>query len=174
MPKLHHFDHLGTARFVTFSCYRRQPLLTSPVVREIILAELARLRHDRSIKLLGYVIMPEHIHLVVLPPYGLRLGPTIGILKTRTAHAILDCWRSDQQQRRRILRRENGAAAVWHRRCYDHNCRTPETVIEKVEYCHDNPVKRGLVPRAEDWPWSSYLWYRGHREGVLEIDGTEM
>jgi putative transposase len=174
MPKLRHFDHLGTARFVTFSCYRRRPLLEDMNARKIIIAELARLRQDRNIKLIAYVIMPEHMHLVVLPPEGLKLGPAIGIFKTRTAHAILDFWRSDQQQRGRIVKRESGDAAVWQRRCYDHNCRTPDTVLEKVRYCHNNPVTRRLVERPEDWPWSSCRWYLGHREGVLEIDGIEI
>jgi len=174
MPKLRHYDDLGTVRFVTFSCYRRQRLLTEQTACEAILTELLRLRRDRGINILGYVIMPEHVHLVILPPDDLKLGPAIGVFKTRSAHMILNWARSDQRKRDRIVRRETGAAAVWQRRCYDHNCRTTEIVIEKVKYCHDNPVKRGLVSRPEDWPWSSCRWYQGLREGVLEIDGIEM
>jgi putative transposase len=73
----------------------------------------------------------------------------------------------------RILQRPDGSPAVWQRRCYDHNCRTPEIVVEKLKYCHDNPVKRGLVNHPEDWPWSSYNWYQGRRDGIFEIDGYE-
>ncbi|MEW6050899.1 MAG: transposase [Candidatus Zixiibacteriota bacterium] len=174
MPKLRHYDHLGTARFVTFSCYNRQQLLTNLVARETVLAELSRLRGVYRIRLLGYVIMPEHVHLVLLPPDDLRLGPTIGVFKTRSAHTILSWMRSDPQHAWWIQRRASGGAAVWERRCYDHNCRTPEIVIEKIKYCHDNPVKRGLADRPEDWQWSSCRWYLGQREGVLEIDGIEL
>jgi len=49
-----------------------------------------------------------------------------------------------------------------------------KVVVEKVKYCHDNPVKRGLVAQPEDWPWSSCRWYQGQREDVPEIDGIEL
>ena len=169
MPKLHHFDRLGTARFVTFGCFRRRHLLADAAACEIVLTELARLRDHRNVRVLGYVIMPDHVHLILHPPDDIRLGTAIGVFKTRTAHRILELW-NDGRRQSRIPRRDNGEAAVWQRRCYDHNCRTDEIVIEKLKYCHDNPVKRGLVDRAEDWPWSSCRWYLGHREGVFPID----
>ncbi|MCX6833774.1 MAG: transposase [candidate division Zixibacteria bacterium] len=173
MPKLRHYDHLGTARFVTFSCYQRQRLLSDNIARQSVLDELSRLRTDHEIRVLGYVVMPEHVHLVLFPPDDVKLGPLICALKARSAHTILGWMRSDQRPQRILLRPE-GAPAIWQRRCYDHNCRTPGIVVEKVKYCHDNPVKRGLVAHAEDWPWSSCRWYLGQREGVPEIDGIEL
>jgi putative transposase len=173
MPKLRHYDHLGTARFVTFSCFQRLRLLSDSIARQAVLDELSRLRTNHDIRVLGYVVMPEHVHLVVLPPDDVNLGPLIGALKARSARVILDLIRSCPR-RQRLPVRPGGTPAVWQRRCYDHNCRTPEDVVEKVKYCHDNPVKRGLAAKPEDWPWSSCRWYLGQREAVLEIDGIEM
>ncbi|MCX6835477.1 MAG: transposase [candidate division Zixibacteria bacterium] len=173
MPKLRHYDHLGTARFVTFSCYQRQRLLGDSIGRQAVLDELSRLRTDHGVKVLGYVVMPEHVHLVLLPPDDVKLGPLIGALKARSAHIILD-WIRNGQRRQRVPVRSGGTPAVWQKRCYDHNCRTPEIVVEKVKYCHDNPVKRGLVAQPENWPWSSCRWYVGQREGIPEIDGIEL
>ncbi|UCD63515.1 MAG: hypothetical protein JSW34_12325 [Candidatus Zixiibacteriota bacterium] len=70
MPKLRHYDHAGTGRFVTFCCYRLQPYLTCLRATELPIQELdaARLRH--RFRLLGYVVMPEHVHLVMLPARG--------------------------------------------------------------------------------------------------------
>jgi putative transposase len=112
--------------------------------------------------------------LGLLPPDDVKLGAVVGAFKARSAHTILDWLRSDLQRSRHIMIRREGNAAVWQRRCYDHNCRTPEIVVEKIKYCHDDPMKRGLVDKPEDWPWSGCRWYLGHRESVPEIDGIEL
>ena len=63
--------------------------------------------------------------------------------------------------------------SVWNRRCYDHNCRDRDSVIEKINYCHNNPVKRGPVSEPGQWEWSSYRWYMGCRDVPLAIDDFE-
>jgi len=63
--------------------------------------------------------------------------------------------------------------ALWQRRCYDHNCRTPETVVEKINYCHYNPVVRGLVNSPGEWIWSGYNWYQVNRNVPIKMDGIE-
>ena len=117
------------------------------------------------------MIMPEHVHFLLLPPDDIKLGVLIGQLEARAAMSILSRLRSRGS---RVLSRPDGSPAVWQRRCYDHNCRTPEIVIGKLKYCHDNPVKRGLVSHPEDRPWSSCRWYNGGYKGEFEIDGIEM
>lgn len=167
MPLLKHLDNLGTARFITFSCYKRHQYLAKEINIRIFLKHLSKLREDHNIKVLGYVIMSDHVHLVLLPPNGMKLGRMIGQLKGKVAKDIISVEKN-------VLRRSNGQPAVWHRRCYDHNCRTSEIVIEKIQYCHKNPVNWGLVDKLEDWKWSSYNWYQGEGEVVLEIDGVEI
>lgn len=63
-----------------------------------------------------------------------------------------------------------GPRVFWERRCYDHNCRSVETTKEKINYCHNNPVRRGLVTEPGEYVWSSYNWYQGKRDVPLEID----
>ncbi len=60
-----------------------------------------------------------------------------------------------------------------NRRGYDHNCRARDTVLEKINYCHNNPVKRGLVSEPGEWRWSSYNWYAGVTDGPIEMDGID-
>ncbi len=170
MPSLRHFDDLGTARFVTFTCYRRHRYLVTTPARTILLQGLVHLRMQRHIQILGWVLMPEHVHLVLLPPDGLSLGDAIGRFKSWTARQIL----SAPEFRGVVLRRNDGSPALWQRRCYDHNCRHPQVARQKIEYCHQNPVRRGLVDHPSKWPWSSYNWYRGEGPIVLEIDGLNM
>ena len=74
MPRLRHFDNLNTARFITFSCYHRYRLLTDSSLIGTFVNELDRIRTRWCLKLFGYVIMPEHVHLVLLPPDGVAMG----------------------------------------------------------------------------------------------------
>ena len=133
----------------------------------ILLDQLNALRSNHGVNILGYVVMPDHVHPVLLPPNGTKLGVLIGQMKERSAHAIISV-------RKDISKRPNRQSAVWQRRCYDHNCRTPDIVIEKIRYCHNNPVNRGLVDAPGDWPWSSYRWYDGDNDTPLDIDGIAL
>ncbi len=167
MPQLRHYDDLGTVRFITFSCYGKHPYLIDEVCVLPLLDQMKSLRQNHGIKILGYVIMPDHVHLVLLPPEGIMLGVLIGQMKARAAHTIIPTGQD-------TLRRPGGHPAIWQRRCYDHNCRSDKVVKEKIIYCHNNPVRRGLVSSPGDWPWSSYRWYRGDGHVPLDIDGMEL
>lgn len=174
MPHLHHYDNLGTARFVTFSTYRFYPLINDEVAA-IVIRHLGTMRERTGIKVYGYVLMPDHVHLVLHPPDGATLGREIGGLKALSAREILsrmiDAGGLPQQL---CVKRDGRVKQVfWQRRCYDHNCRNRETVIEKIEYCHNNPVKRLLVESAGDWKWSSYKWYLGERDVPLALDDVD-
>ena len=177
MTTLRHYDNTGMVRFVTFVCRRRVAWLADPTLIRLLIQQIAVWRVAHDIKLLGYVIMPDHVHLVLLPPEMHRLGKTIGQLKGLTARVVLRRWRQvgasvpgdlclDGSKVEKMGRRY----ALWERRCYDHNCRTESAVWEKVRYCHNNPVRRGLVADPGAWEWSSYRWYEGEREVPLPMD----
>ena len=118
MPKLRHFDNEGTARFVTFGCYRKLPLLDDDIARQIFLEELERARTKHDFKILGYVIMPEHVHLVLLPLDGMPMGLVIREIKSRSARRVLALVGEVKPGTQRVF---------WQKRCYDHNCRTQES-----------------------------------------------
>ncbi len=160
MPRLRHYDDLGTARFVTFCCYRMGEYLLDSLSRELLVKYLREARTKHLFKLMAYVIMPEHVHLVMWPPDGMKLGLVIGEIKSKMAREYFAFTMPDIQ----------GTRVFWQKRCYDHNCRTPETVREKIEYCHNNSVRRGLVQEPGDFEWSSYNWYQGMRNVPLDMD----
>jgi len=162
VTKLRHHDDCGVARFVTFSCYRCLSGLDIRTATEILVEQLNRARAKHRFKILGYVFMPNHVHLVLDPPDGMKLGLVVGEIKSKSAREFFA---------RRSLRAASTPNVFWQRRCYDHNCRTTETVLEKINYCHANPVKRGLVDEPGKWKWSSYNWYHGKRDVPLQIDG---
>lgn len=164
MPKLKHYDDLGTARFVTFSCYRRGGYLSDPGALELIVRHIERARVNHGFKLWGYVIMPEHVHLVLLSPDSMRLGLVIREIKSKMAREYFALTMSDVV----------GIGVFWQKRCFDHNCRSQKTTREKIVYCHNNPVKRGLVREPSEYKWSSYNWYQGRRNEPLAMDECEL
>ena len=173
--KLKHYDHDGRARFITFCTHKRIPVLTNAPFRKVIVECLEEVRKSYGLCLLGYVIMPEHIHLVVVPPKELKLGPVIGELKRISAkriHELLHVNNGDLIERLIVIRNGRQRFALWQRRCFDHNCRSDESVWEKIEYCHNNPATRGLVSKPDDWQWSSCRWYQGKQDVVLRMDAA--
>ncbi len=171
--KLKHYDHDGRARFVTFCTHQKLPILSNRVFRDIVVGRIHEFCHNRQLRLLGYVVMPEHVHLVIVPPEDVELGPLVGELKRITArdiHKLLKNSESDLSAKLLVQRDGRKKTAFWQRRCFDHNCRTEESVWEKVNYCHNNPVKRGLVRQRADWKWSSHSYYAASDNVLLEID----
>jgi putative transposase len=174
MTRLRHFDHPGTIRFVTFSSHRGYGWLTERDVPEIFLKWLDTIRVQDGIGILGYVIMPDHIHLVLFSPDTIALGEAVERLKGHTAGDVLSLWQSRDGAIPTQFRADDSEHPsehrLWHPGCEDYNCRGGESVREKIQYCHNNPVTRGLVNEPGDWPWSSYRWYQGERDVPLRID----
>lgn len=177
MPRLRHLDKLDTARFVTFSCYQREKLLKSERELMIVAKHLCKMSIEKKIKIHGYVLMPSHIHLILTSPPEINLGIEIGRMKALSAREILSNWRNENSEipARGAIKISNvGQPVLWHRRCYDHNCRSIDTVREKINYCHKNPVKSGLVSAPEEWKYSSYNWYIGERNVPVKINEIEL
>ncbi|NLI17180.1 MAG: hypothetical protein GX409_12930 [candidate division Zixibacteria bacterium] len=132
--------------------------------KEILVKQFIESRLKYKYRLLGYVIMPEHVHLVILPPDIMKLGLVVREIKSKMAREYF----STEQKS------TSGKNVFWQKRCYDHNCRNTESVKEKITYCHNNPVKRGLVSEPGEYKWSSYNWYMGRRDVPILIDEYEM
>jgi len=165
VTRLRHYDNLGSVRFTTFSTFRREPTFMTDSVRRLFVQHLSAMRDSHRFKLLGYVVMPEHIHLVFWPTDDCMAGRMIGELKSRFARDYF-AWQP--------VGGHNDRRVFWQRRCFDHNCRTPHSVWQKIEYCHNNPVRRGLVGSPSDWKWSSYNWYHGVAEVPIAMDVVDL
>jgi len=171
--QLKHFDHDGRARFITFSTHQRLPILSNALFFQIVVESIDEVRKTSGFRLLAYVIMPEHVPLVLVPRIESNIGQVIGEIKrvsARKIHGAIKTGKPALLSKLTITRNAREKFALWERRCYDHNCRTDESIWEKVTYCHANPVKRGLAKHPTDWLWSSSRWYLGLPDSVLEID----
>jgi putative transposase len=175
----HHFYDGNHLHFITASTYGRVRLFDSPRFRKRFIETLDQLRSDFDFRLIGYVVMPDHFHLLVWPSKDHNPSTIVGSLKQRTARYIIESLKScEQSWCRRMLARitlpetvhDQSTYRVWQRRFYDFNVWSEKKRLEKLDYMHGNPVKRGLAKSPADWPWSSWRFYHLNDTRVLAID----
>jgi putative transposase len=155
--------------FITCSCYRRLPLLSTARSRDCFLSILEQTRQRYRFVVVGYVLMPEHFHLLVTEPEVGNPSTVMQVLKQRSAHALLPK-RKRRNPRQRPLFSEELRRFFWQARFYDFNVWTTRKRVEKLRYMHRNPVKRGLVESPEQWRWSSYRFYLLGESGAVRIN----
>jgi len=155
MPwRLRRFQEARCLHFITFSCHHRDPLLSDPQSRTVFEQTLERVRRWYGFFVTGYVVMPEHVHLLISEPERARLSIALQMLKQITAQQL----------------RSPEGAPLWQPRYYDFNVWSEAKRVEKLRYIHRNPVKRGLVERPEDWLWSSFRHYATGADGPVEVE----
>jgi putative transposase len=102
----------------------------------------------------SYVVMPEH-HLLIGEPERANPSVVIQAAKQRLAQSVIASWRAEHPGAPWPWRDSAGESHFWQRRFYDFVVWTEKKVTEKLNYMHENPVKRGLAAKPEDWRWSS-------------------
>ena len=147
------FQQSHCLHFITFTCYRRQPFLDTTRAKNVFERSLEQTRRSYRLDVIGYVVMPEHVHLLVSEPERATLARAIQALKQSVSQK---------------LKAPDGR--FWQTRYYDFNVFTPAKRVEKLKYIHRNPVHRGLVENPEDWPWSSYRHYAIGEVGTVQIE----
>jgi len=149
---LRRYQQTRQLHFVTFSCYHRAPLLANPRRRDLFVEILEQVRRWYGFWLLGYVVMPEHVHLLLSEPERENLALVLQMLKQM------------------VSRRVHASGPFWQERYYDFNVWSEKKLVEKLRYLHRNPVERGLVSRPEEWAWSSFRHYATGEDSVVEIE----
>ena len=180
MPRLARYYGQNHLHFITTSTYHRTRLFDAELFRNLFAQTLGEVRNSLQFRLIGYVLMPEHFHMLLWPAPEADPSRILQSLKVRTAMAILARLRKSPAQPWcvRMLARialpatvhSPAAYRVWQRRFYDLNIWSDAKVREKLKYMHDNPVKRRLVRSPEQWPWSSFRYYHLEDNSLLAMD----
>jgi putative transposase len=189
---LRRFQESGQSHFVTFSCYHRQPNFSTAELFDLFVLCLENTRRQFGLCVYGYVVMPEHVHLLMSEPPQARLADAIHDLKlsfSKRAKSLrnlkmnvnVNVKANVPQVRARsvganlgpLVRAGSESANLgpfWQTRYHDRNVRDYHEFTVKLRYLHRNPVERGLVAKPEDWKWSSYRHYALRETGVIEIE----
>ena len=129
----------GTAAFLTICTYKKASTFIDEGVNKTVLGALEATATKHGMEIWAYCLMPDHLHLVIFNPRG---GDIIAMIRDfkRECTARPPCMR-------------------WQRSYYDHFIRKDEAVGGIVEYVLQNPVRKGLVARWQDYPWSFSKWH---------------
>ena len=162
------YDEPGHAHFLTFSCFRRQPFFRSRYAPGWFIQTLDEARQHCGFALWAWVIMPEHVHLLLQPAADCGISDALWRIKRPvTSQAVRYLREKDPAflQARMLDLQPSGRYThrFWHRGGgHDRNIWQLAELREKVDYIHANPVRRGLVDNPADWPWSSWrAWHEG-------------
>ncbi|NNJ27667.1 transposase [Alienimonas chondri] len=170
----------GHLHELTFSTYRQIPLLTNDCWRTYFCEALTAALPNARCGLIAWVLMPEHVHLLVLPGWNddaagsgdddvpRRLSRLLAATKRPTSVRVKADLKSSPAGGRLLarltVRERPGKTAFrfWQEGAgYDRNLLTPSAVAAAIDYIHANPVRRGLVERSTDWLWSSARQFAG-------------
>jgi putative transposase len=142
MSKLRRFPTHGHPVFLTLVCAERAPLLRAEWSARLFLDCLRGVRAVAPFQMHGYVVLEDHVHLLLTPIEGC-FDRLTHALKVRFAY-------------RHAMQVGGRRQAVWQARYWDHVVRDARDLAAHLDYIHINPVKHGLASRANDWPWSSF------------------
>ena len=131
----------GTSYFVTTKCWQGRSVFQLPEIAEIMLQTLFTYRDRGAYLLHEFVVMPDHLHLILTPGPTTSLEKAIQLIKGGSSH--------------QIHKARNQKMEIWQVGFYDWTIRDYNDWQTKVEYIHENPVRAKLVQKPEDWPYSS-------------------
>ena len=162
----HNINAPGQAHVLTFSCYRGYRFLEADRTCQWLAEAIDAARRELDFALWAYVFMPEHAHMIVWPRQPVydiadirhAIKHPVGRKAVRYLAAEAPEWlpritRTRGNKAERLFWQSGGG--------YDRNIDEPATLAKEIEYLHLNPVRRGLVERAEQWKWSSASWFLG-------------
>jgi len=158
----------GALHYVTGNVHQRSQIFTRPECCHAFIDECEKLRSDWPFKLIAYVLMPDHIHLIVNPRDG-RIREMTGKLKSQSSRGIIQAVPDvsfvvgedeDGQPIHQVWQQSFKAMPLW----------STWMIWQKINYIHSNPVKARLVKSVGDYPWSSYNSFYFKATDPMEVD----
>jgi REP-associated tyrosine transposase len=160
-----HYHEAGDLHELTFSCYRRLPLLTNDTWRARLARYIDAAANEASMDLVAFVFMPEHVHLLVYPTTS---NPSISRFLARVKQpfskqikVVLTGEGSRLLTKLTVLEQPGKSCLrFWQEGPgFDRNLFSADAISSSLDYIHDNPVPRGICQRAVDWKWSLARYY---------------
>lgn len=171
------FNERSYAYFVTTKTFQNRRVFTREYCCRILLENIEFYRNKLGFKINGYVIMPDHLHLIVWwdvdEQKDLTISKVMHRIKGRSAKHLSDYFYPGRQGLHALpysrgiqapTTHKNGIPTthgikIWQPSFYDFNIYTEEKLLEKLNYIHYNPVRAGLVDDPSSYPYSSYRAY---------------
>ena len=173
--KLFKSNEQNTFHYVTLVTFNRVPVFRSDHACEIFVKTLADVRARYPYKLMGYVIMPDHVHASVNRSVD-TISDWLRRVRGNSAREILAWLREEghltslNKLELAIPQKRHHTHAVWQTDPSVIDLWSPKFVRQKLNYLHMNPTRAGLCEHPADWKWSSYRAYLPHQLGDVPIE----
>ena len=173
------YDTPGDSHFLTFSTFKRLPLLTKERSCQWTVEAIELSRNRNPFELWAWVIMPEHIHILIHPHAGTKIADVLKTVKQSVSKRAIIWLKNHAPDFLPTIEdvQPNGKRSYrfWQRGGgYDRNLRSVRDIHEKIYYIHQNPVTRGLVSKPCDYLWSSAKAWETGVDQPLSIDRTSV
>jgi len=174
------FNEPGHAHYLTYSCVHRWPLLANEGSQRWVVEAMERVRGRHHFDLYAYVIMPEHVHLLVRPQreaYDISrfLSDLKRPVSCKAKRHLQETHQHDWLKRLTVKRGSTTVFRFWQPGGgFDQNIWETKALQGVIEYIQANPVRRGLVEEPTEWPWSSAQFWAGMEGVPLTMDPLPM
>jgi REP element-mobilizing transposase RayT len=166
MRSRYRINNENAAHFITSTIVEWLPVFTTAACCDIVVRSFEYCRQHKELRTHAWVILDSHFHAIVSGP---NLAEILRDLKKFTAHEILDQlklegrhWLLNQLAYFCAAHKTKSDHQVWQEGVHPQSITTDEIMLQKLEYLHNNPVKRGLVASPEHWVYSSaHEWLPG-------------
>jgi len=163
-----------SAHFVTSTVVEWLPVFTTKACCDIVVRSLEYCRKHKGLRVYAWVILDNHFHAIVAGP---TLAGTLRDLRKFTAHEVLAQlkaegreWLLNQLAYFCAAHKTGSAHQIWHEGVHPQQIVNDKMMLQKLEYLHNNPVKRGFVASPEHWVYSSaHEWLPG-ANAVMRVD----
>ena len=171
--RVKHYHLPGEFHELTFSCYRRLPLMTNNDWRKWLAESIDEAAASHQFHVNALVLMPEHVHLLIWPTRSDTTADDISTFlaalkrpvsrRVKAALTKSAAGKSAKRLLRQLTIRDRPDSTVfrfWQEGPgYDRTLDNEKSVTACIDYIHNNPVRRNLVKFTTDWKWSSARWY---------------
>ena len=158
--------------FVTCSIVNWMPLFASPAVVQLVVDSLKFLQKEKQLLIYAFVIMENHLHLIAS---SIQLGKDLAAFKSFTARKIIDHLKAKKATSvlrllnfYKLKHKKDRDYQVWQEGSHPQLILNEAMMVQKIQYIHNNPVKRGYIDAPEHWRYSSARNY-ADLPSVLEI-----
>ena len=165
----------NTFHYLTMVTFNRVPVFKSEKACQFFIEVLAETRKKHPFKLVGYVIMPDHVHLI-LNPVECDISLVGKALKGVSARKIID-WLKIENFQTSLAKlalaksqKRNHSYAVWQKKITSIDLESPKFIRQKLNYVHLNPIRAEFCEHPAKWKWSSYHAYLPHQPGEAPIE----
>jgi putative transposase len=155
-----HYNTPGHAHELTFSCYRKEPYFNDITACHILLEEIEKARQIFNVDIWAYVIMPNHVHLLFWPKnHDYDIAEIQKSIKGITSHKYSELLSKNKPElHETFLVNDRGKKQIrfWQRGGgFDRNLWNNRPIFDSIKYIENNPVRKGLAGKANEWEWSS-------------------